>query len=328
MIKLMAVLAMVAHITFPANDRREEKQIRRVNAVKIESGWEMLTDKATIKLPRQNRFPQVDTIIKKGDEVIIRLGYNGIYNEEFTGYVAKVSPGPPVEIRCEDNMWKLKQTPINFASKNTKLGDMLARVIPSDFTVDAYDVEIGAVSFPRSKYSSVAAMLQKLKDDWNLYSFFRGDTLYCGKTALENAPEVEYLFEGLKFNTVEHDLTFRSPEDLRIKVRATSTLTNGNKLEAVVGDEDGEEQSLSYFNITSKSELKKLAMLDFDRLKRGGFDGTLTSYGFPFVQHGYKGKLNSTVYPERTGRYAVDYLETTFDDSPAFRRVLKIGGEA
>lgn len=288
---ILIMLAMVAHIEFEANDRREAFEIRRIAKCKVDTSWKNLTDKAEFELPRNIKLPTLTTgepsgikqWIRRGDKVRVKLGYNNTYHDEFTGFVTDVEADIPVKIKCEDFMWKLKQVTAKYASKRTNISDLLTAIVPTDLgiTIDAADATIGA--FRTKKGENVTQVLTRLKN-MGIYSYFKGNTLVSGKVYTDDDDQtVAYDFSQ---NVISNRLRYRVSDDVKIKVTATSTLSDGNKLQVSVGDTDGQEQRLSYFNITDKSELAKLAEEDLNRLKVDGYEGSFQTFGIPFVAHG------------------------------------------
>jgi hypothetical protein len=322
----MAILAMVCSLVFPANSRRDGFEIRRIHSCTATSGWDMLTDNATIELPRNVKGLKRDGLknwIRRGDEVIINLGYNKEYNEEFVGFVSDVDANIPIKITCEDMMWKLKQVGAKYSASKCNVRTMLNDIVPKDLgiTIDAQDMEIGA--FKTDKGVTVAQVLQKLKDI-GVYTYFKGKTLVAGKIYTDDDKEVVYNFQD---NIIANQLKYRVADDILIKVTATSTKKNGKKLSVSVGDEDGQEQKLSYYGIDSEAKLKELAEKDLERLKVDGYSGSMDTFGNPYVKHGYKAKLTNNDYPEQSGRYYVDSMKFSFNAS-GFKRTLDIGGVA
>lgn len=317
---------MCARITFPEREGRPKPEsfiIRQPNSVQIESSWRMLTDRATIILPRNVLYfnkNKVKDVFKKGDPVIIELGYNNIFNIEFTGYVNKVSADIPIIIECEDEMFKLKQLPVNFSSPGIKLVDLLKKIAPG-YDIDALDVDLGSLRFPKT---TVAKVLEALKQDYNLYSYFKGKQLVVGKIYQDDS-DIPPVLLHLERNIVSNELNYKNTEDVLIRITAVSTLKSGDKIEVTVGDAQGEERQLSYYGITIRAELEKLANEDLRRYKLGGFDGSVSTFGQPKIDHGQKVRLVSDLYPERDGIYYVEGVKISFDDSPKYRRDLEIG---
>jgi len=71
--------------------------------------------------------------------------------------------------------------------------------------------------------------------------------------------------------------------------------------------------------------LEKKVKEDYDRAKRGGFDGSFTAFGWPRVDFGKKVALKSEIYPDRNGVYYVEGVDKTFNDN-GYRQVIKTGG--
>ncbi len=315
---------MCAKITFFKTETRPEIIINKPTAVKIESSWKMLTDKASIVLPRNVKFfdkHKVKEVFKKGDAVKIELGYNGNLVTEFEGYITKVSANIPIVIECEDEMYQLKKIPVNISLKSTSLKSLFNKILPG-YTVDALEVEIGSQRFVKS---TVAKVLKKLQEKENLYSYFKENkTLVVGKVYADDS-DVKPIKIHLEKNVVNNDLNYKSKEDVLIKIKAISTLKNGNKIEVEVGDQEGESRQLTYYNIKLKADLIKLAEADYKKYKVDGFDGTIKLFGIPIIRHGYKVELKSDLYKDRNGTYYVERTTVVFDETPAFRRTIELG---
>ena len=158
---------MTAKITFAKTDTRKEIVIKKINSVKIESSWKMLTDKATIILPRNVKFfnkNNIKAVFKKGDKVKIELGYNGNLVTEFEGYITKVSADIPIKVECEDEMYQLKKLPVNISLKKTSLKNLISKIVPG-YSVDALEVEIGSQRHPKT---TVAKVLKYLQEEYSL----------------------------------------------------------------------------------------------------------------------------------------------------------------
>jgi hypothetical protein len=317
------VLAMIAKITFAETDTRKEVIIRKINSVHIESGWKRLTDTAEITIARNVTYfdkHKVKEIFKKGDPVKIELGYNGNYVTEFEGYITHVSADIPIVIKCEDEMYLLKKVPVNVSLAKANLKELLATILPG-YSIDALEVEIGAQRHPKT---TVAKVLEYLKDEYSLFSYMKGKQLVCGKVYADDSDE-EAIKLHLEQNVVNNDLNYKSKEDVLIRINAVSTLSNGDKIEVTVGDETGEERQLTYYGIEVEAEITKLANEDLKKYKVDGFTGAITCYGIPVINHGNKIELISDLYPDRNGLYYVEETIIDFSDTAEFRRKVQLG---
>ncbi len=69
-----------------------------------------LSDTATIKLAGKaySKALGVESKIKRGDEVNIRLGYNDTLQLEFQGFISSISTDNTIVIECEDGMFLMR----------------------------------------------------------------------------------------------------------------------------------------------------------------------------------------------------------------------------
>lgn len=316
-------LAMVARIVFPEREGRKRIEITKVTGVKIESGWEMLTDTATILLARNVKFfdkYKVKEVFKKGDAVQIYLGYDVTLVKEFTGYITEVSADVPIKIKCEDAMYLLKRHPVNLSLKDTTLKNLLTQILPKGFKVDPLEIELGTVRYAKT---TAAKVLEQIKSDYGLHSYIKNhDTLVCGKIYQDDVDEaVNFNFNK---NIVSNNLNYKSKDEIFVLIKAVSTLKKGAKLEVEVGDTFGVTKQLTYYNITSVEALTALAQQDYDKFKVDGFDGSFEAFGIPSITHGQKVHLIDPDYPEKNGVYWTKKVIKTYDDSPKYRQSITL----
>lgn len=308
-------------------------QMEWVNTINIESSWEMLTDTASVKLPAKINVSQstngnsvsldnhqISKHIKSGDPVQIQLGYNGDLKTVFKGYVTQIRPRVPIEILCEDEMWKLKQSNIVDSGKKQSLTDLLQKHF-SNYKILALDVEIGKYYIDNI---SGAKFLEALKSDFGLYSFFRGDTLVVGRRYdYENANQHKF---KLEYNIIKDDLEFKSADQVKIKVRAISNNSDGTKTEIEIGEQDGDTRTLNFYNL-SESELKAAAEREKERLIYDGWRGKFEAFGEPLVNHGDIVELIHATESDKTGRYWVDKVKYKFGVQ-GFRQEITLGARS
>jgi hypothetical protein len=316
------VAAIIVDLFFPATQNREALHIYRVNEVKAESGWEMLTDRATIKVPKNLKaFDQkkVREVFRRGDPIQVNMGVNGKYNREFTGYISdSISADIPITIKCEDEMYKLKKIPVNACMEDTTLQNFLSSIL-SGYTIDALDIQLKDVRYSQTTVSEV---LDDIEEKYGLKSYFQNGKLVVGKIYLDNTATHKMHLEKQVY---KNNLKYRRADDRLIKVKGISTLKDGSKIEVEVGDESGELQVVTFFNIDQKAELEKLTKLEYEKFKVDGYDGTIEIPGWIKVQHGDKIELVSDIYPEQNGTYYIDKVDPKLNDSPEYIKTLAIG---
>jgi len=300
--------------------------LRMPEAVRIESSWRMLTDTATVTLPRRalaqmfelNDPTQLRNIFPTGAAIVIELGFNMQYTTEFTGYIVNVSDELPFTISCEDAMWLLKREKVNVVTRTTYLPDFIKSITKHKVKAVA-PYTLGPLRFANT---TAAQVLEFIQEKFKLYSYMDNGELVVGEIYADDTL-VEPVDINLDFAT-GNNLAYEDRENEPIKVTAVSTLSTGKKLEVTVGDTDGVEQRVAHYNITSPAELKKLAQEDLRKFNVNRYTGHCEVYGDTVVKHGFKVNLSSELYPERDGLYYCDKTVVYFDSTPLYRREVGI----
>ncbi len=318
------ILTMQCKIVFEKNERRREIVLYQITGCEFESTWKENTSRGTLTMPRNVSYfnkHKVGEIFRRGDKISVSFGYDDTVIEEFTGYVSHVSADIPIVISFEDEMFNVKNINVNFSHKNISLENLLKTIIPG-YEIDSLEgVQLGAVKLAKTK---VGPVLEKLQSDWGLYTYMRGKTVVCGKYYADDSALNKVKFD-LERNCVATGLTYQKKEDVSLKIKVVSTLKNGTKVEVDnIGDANGNERQLTYYNIESKKELERLGKLDYEKYKQDRFEGSFTAFGIPSVRHGMKVDLKSTLYADRTGVYYVEKVAKTFSDG-GIRQEITLG---
>jgi hypothetical protein len=316
---------MAVHIIFGATRGRKAIALRRVTEVNIERSWKEFTGRAEISMPRNMRPLKGMTwsdIFKAGDPVEVRLGYgSGELPVEFAGYISDVSEGVPVAIRCEDEMYKLKRGNVSIVSGSITLKELLKKAA-AGYEIDCDDVNLGAVRF-----SNVApiTVLDQIKKDTGLYSYFDGKILRCGVIYSDqsDAPAVNIHLEK---NAVSESLNKKVETD-EVEIKAISILKNGKRISATVGRKGGTSVQRTYIGITIKADLEKRAKADLKKYQAQGFDGSITLFGIPVVQHGMKVHIKSELFKNMEGSFYIEKTVKKFG-SDGYRQEITLGEKA
>lgn len=297
-----------------------------VNALEIVSTWNDFTSTAMIKLPKKLEFdgkPIIagsDPLFKRGDAVEIWLGYDEDLRLEFSGFVSDVIPALPMVIKCEDQMWQLKQSNFNASYRSVNLQDLIKDVVDnagSDIEINANDINLGKF---RATNANSAEVFDELKKTYGIITFIQNGVLYSGLPYREELQEEETY--KLEQNVIDDsDLIYSRADDKKIKIKAVSIYPDNTKEEAEAGDSTGEQRTLNFYDIP-KSELKETAERELSRLKIDGYTGSLKGFGLPFVQHNDAVTIKSEATPEREGTYLVKGTVVNFGVNGFRRKVI------
>lgn len=334
----------------------------------INSSWQNLTDTAKIRLPRSVYVEDQNgklfqwagkgiygpdgsqtPLFLRGDRISIYLGYfydNGDGSEtlqmpsapQFKGYITRIKNRIPIEIECEDEMFKLKQ--INAPNKlfkgsqysvKTMLQELLAG---TDYTVSDGGAEVNIGDF-RTQNETIASVLERIRRDGSLYSYFRGTELRCsGIVYYPQEMEVQEVF-AFQENIISDALEYTRKDDLNIAIKAStqqikntsafnedgSHKTERTRIEVLVGKDGeitdpksfhGDIISFPVFTAKTKADLIKRAKEYLPKVYYTGFKGDFTTFGQPTVTHGNAAIIRDRVIPERNGTYLIKQVTTTF----------------
>lgn len=303
-----------------------------VHEVRVKRSLYDLAATAAVKVPvtavlKQAGEPpthiETANAIKVGDKVEIKLGYDGIMNTEFVGYVKRLNYKVPIEIECEDEYYKTRWINCVYSKKETSLKQCLNEVLTG--------IQIGKVADLTLKNFVVnnkpgSWLLGYLKKEYGLMVYFDKDgRLYAGKAHEVKGATVKY---KLRENVISDDeLKYQLAQDVKLKVKAICYYKDGTKIEGELGEDGGEQKTLYYYDVKDASELKTLAQEELKRYSFDGYRGKIKTFLFPYALPGMVANLEDDVYNERSGSYFVESVETTFGTGGA-RRTVEIGIKA
>lgn len=337
----------------------------------IVSTWQNLTDTAKLRLPRniyvedklfnfynwagKNIYESdgdLPPIIMRGDKIKISLGYfydnmNGgdetlIMNDIFSGYISKIKNRVPIEIDCEDMMWKLKQIKAPnklFRGSEYTVQKMVTELL-TDTGIKVRDGVDGAIETKigdfRTQNETVAQVLDRLRKEGFLYSYFRGEELRCSGIVYYPEDRNDEVFE-FQNNIISDSLEYTRKEDINVAVKAhaefiengtglnndSTRKTKRKRLEVMVSKEgvltksaadafQGDIISIPVIGATSEADLIKKATEYLPKFYYTGFKGSFLAFLQPYVRHGDAAIIRDKTLPEKNGTYLIKQVTTTF----------------
>jgi hypothetical protein len=312
-----------------------------VTDLSITRTWDNLTQSGKMTLPQKivwknKEFIRGDNpIVKRGNAIKIELGYNGVLNTYFDGFISKVIPARPVQIEFEDYMWVLKQATVNKYSKSNLTLNQLLSDLVTGIPFVAADVNIG--TFQADKVN-VVQVLDYIKQNYGLISYIRNGTLYCGLAywlsddafgsggLLKEADRPRTFERIFTQNIIDSKLEYNRLDDQKIQVKAVNINDDNSRNELTVGDADGDVRTIFQYNV-SEDELRKVALNYLDKFRFEGYTGSFTTFGDQFCDHGDTVRIVDPIIPDRNGDYLVKKVETTFGTS-GFRNEIELDGQA
>jgi hypothetical protein len=308
--------------------------------IEIHSGWEEMTDRCSITIPRKVKWLGKDLsagdspAIAVGDPVTVELGYDYNYSTYFTGYVTLISPKTPVVIECQDAVWFLKQASGSFTmGKGSTLEEIIEEIKTVYLASSVYakygvnitfepvaNTQIGSW---RSKNVSMAFVLDSMKKKMGIVSFMRNGILYSGLAYYENQRnEVNRQFN---WNIIDDNLEQKNATDIKVKL-TVKAIDNKNLEPVSVGDGEGDCIDMLVSGVTTQAQMRERGEAELPKYKYNGFSGSFTTFGDEYIKHGEIINLSDPVIKDRNGKYFVKKVVTKFG-TDGFRNTVELHKE-
>ncbi len=326
----MAYKVLTAEIAINGN------LFKRVAEVEIESSAKLIEDTCKIKMPATARLVRAGKFVtavetakyfKVGDEVVVKLGYDGRLRTEFVGFVKSIKPGTPVEIVCEDAVYLLRRKNLKKAFKKVTLKTLL------DYIVEGTGIKISEkipnVTFDVFYFrdTSAAYALQKLKEEFGLLIYFISPKVLHAALAYHNdQKEVKYVI-GKKGNVIGDSLEWQEEDDVKVRIKAVHIRKDNTKITRFYPEKEnheGELKTIFVYNLSNIKDLEQRAKQESLKYRYTGYKGSLDSFLIPVVERGNVANIINEDFPEKSGKYIVDKVTITYGTSGA-RRKVEIG---
>jgi len=191
---------------------------------------------------------------------------------------------------------------------------------------------------------SVSQLLARLRKEYHLEAYFRGDELRIGSVVYieSEANTHNFIFQQ---NIISDELDFQRRDDVKLSAVCNSintvdggtnkqgeTKTKQERLSVLVysdaisgnfkyivkkkgedfpANEEGERRTLFYPNVKTAQELAQLGADELQKFFYTGFKGSFTTFGIPYVKQGDNVRIKDPVLPDRNGLYKVKSVNYT-----------------
>lgn len=295
----------------------------KITSCEIVRDTDALTTTCTLTLPKKTQWQgETSNPLKRGDEVSVWLGYDDDLQLAFKGYITQKGFKTPLMIKCEDEMFRLRQTEAKKKTYKTVTLETLLKDQGLEYQFKVLgEQNIGQY---RVNVDTVAELLGHLKEN-SIRSFFRledgNPVLYCG-VMFERSAELQQVFATGVNIISDENLDEQNADDIKIKLKVISLQPdNKKKIKVEVGDNGGERRTLHCYNKT-EAEAKAWGKQELERLKRSGLTGSFTTFGAPLVD--CLDVVGIKIDDERKGKYQVQKNAITYGTG-GFRQEITLG---
>lgn len=298
-------------------------KVKLVHSIDIEKNVENLADTCLITLPayRYNDPLFLPKDIKRGTEVKVQLGYNDNLQEEFRGYVKEVlTNNGAITIECEDALFLFRKTVKNeqFTSITIKeIAEKLCSQVDGSYKVSC---DYG-ITYEKFTINDATAydVLKKLQEDTGANVWFDtiNKVLHIHPAYIHKGGYVKY---SMHQNIESSSLEYRSAQDKKVEVIIETTDVKGKTTQVTSGTTGGERITKRIGNV-STGHAKEIADNVLKQHLYDGYKGSFTGWLIPYVEPTYTVEIIDQEYPDKTGKYYVVSVKTSFSPSGGVRTI-------
>jgi len=309
------------------NGRSDTYYWDKVNTITLARSYDKQTQTASVILPRnikyndRNVYEGENPIMRRGDRIIITAAYHPNQTVIFTGYIAKINNNVPIELLCEDEMFLIKQAIApNITSNSITLEEFLKKVLSEkSVPFEAINADLGKIRFPSL---NVGKILQILRDEYGLYSFFIEGKLYVGLAFYPKLATEHYMLFERDMTADGMKLTYLKKDDVKVKV--VGVIIEGTKrTEYTYGDPTGDVRTVSQIGGT-KAQLDVKCNSFLEQANYTGYYGSFETFLEPKIVPGDYIVVDSWKYPERKGKYLVKSVSTTVSTDNGGKQTIEL----
>lgn len=307
--------------------RSETFTFPAVNKVTVTRSFDKQTQTASVVLPRgliydkRKIYEGANALMRRGDKIKIIAAYFPNETVIFEGYISKINNNVPIELQCEDAMFLLKQAIApNLSYKsvdlNTFIGKMLTNIkVPYKVDLTA---QLGQI---RLQEVSIGKVLQVLRDQYGLFSFFVNGVLRVGLPFYKDeAMKAVFLFEKMVKDGM--NLTYLKKDDVKIQVKGI-LIKNNAREEFIYGDTTGDIRTVFQYGGT-KADLDLKCNSFLEQANYTGYYGSFKTFLEPLVVPGDYAIVDSWKYPERKGKYLIKSVTTEVSTSEGGKQTIEL----
>lgn len=298
-------------------------RLTMLDCVEITRSVEKLSDTAVIVLPGScfNKAIEVESMIRRSDQVLIQLGYDDNLVTEFEGYLDRISTDDgSITLHCEDSLFTLKKTLPDKELISPDIADILQYIlIGSKITVEC------DYSFKYDKYiikgETAYQVLKKIQEETKANIYLKGNVLHVHPQYSEIFGDAVYSFQD---NIESSDLEYKKSEDRIFEVTVEGKGKDGKVIRETVGKKGGDSVTIKIDGVSDTATLRNLANEQLKVKSYTGYSGSFTGWLIPYCDAGYKVYLTDLDYEYKTGTYYVLEVAVKFGASGG-SRIVKIG---
>lgn len=292
-----------------------------LDKVEIHKSVEQLADTAVITLPAAqfNNALEIESKIKRGDGIIIKLGYEEIgMQTEFEGWLKRISTdGGNLQLHCEDDLFLFRKELPNEVLQKVSLKTLLQKVVRSCGVAVSVDCSY-EWTYDKFVINNATGydVLKKVQEECGA-DIYLDDRLHVHPPGEKVGQERYYDFS---LNVEKEDLTYRRAEDKKVMVVVKALLPDGTVKEVETGSTGGDKIEVRCAT-SDEASMRARGEAEVKRRSFDGYEGSITGWLIPMCQPADSVTLKDRDYGYKDGSYFVTSVTTEFSRNGGQRKI-------
>lgn len=305
-----------------------------LDSCEVHKSVDLLADTCIIKVPAtvynkalkveyKGNAEEVESKIKRGDKVIVKLGYDDKLTAEFEGWLQAISTDDgSITFNCEDDLFLLRKAVKDKQFKNADVKTIAQYLLTETGVNLKLNVTLN-IKYDKFVISKATAydVLKKLQDETKGNIYIAKGALNIHPPYIQNHGYVKYSFQK---NIEKSDLKYKKADDKKIEVVVENTGLDGKKVTVTSGTTGGDKITINGYGL-SKQAMQSLADNEYKRQMYDGYEGSITTWLIPYSEPGFSAQIKDDDYEYKDGWYYATAVTTTFDGSGGGVRKVQLG---
>jgi hypothetical protein len=296
-------------------------ELKMLDSIKIMRSVEQLSDTAEIVLPGScfNKAIEIESKIKRGDQVMVLAGYDGNLVNEFSGYIERIGTDDgAIRIFCEDAIFQFRKAIKDKEFINPDVKSILQYVCDQ---IGGFKISCD-YSFKYDKFvienQTGYDVLKKIQEECQPNVYLKEKTLHVHPKYKEIFGTAKYSFQD---NIEKSELQYKDAKSRIVEVVVEGKGSDGKVIRATSGTSGGDKVTMKIEGVSDQATLKNLADEQLKTKSYTGYSGSFTGWLLPYVDAGYKITLTDKDYEFKNGDYYVLEVETNISSSGGSRKI-------
>lgn len=306
-------------------------------SISIENSIDSITKLCTITIPQPRADYEI--YLEVGDQVEVFLGYSDYgLKLEFSGYIAEITKGFKLILKCENEAWLYKQTTIEpKIFKKTTLKNLITYYYKEPVSLSEGEIGDWKVG-PNATFIN---LLDELKTTFGFQIYWINGILHIAE-AKKDKTTINLIIYGNDSNVLigTDNVELKSDSNVKNVVHGIAPQKSGSQFECYVYFKGTQKNEITVSEKTESGVLHEVKINDIDKqtliefcktkllaIEKNIASGDVETFGYPSVDIDDYCKINSIVNKDINGVYEIKEIVKTASVDNGYTQKIGLGAK-